>query len=205
MRFNKSTDIYIPGPEVLRFKCGNLRTAFLAFDLIFLLFALVFLCQVASHLGSNELSAKARAINDFFGTHSAAFMAGPVVILGTLMYFAYARNTISWQDGLQIDDRPQQQVSYQFKSFFGGVPLIYLEAKGRLYILYPATSQDGRKFPDAEIIRKETAENQVKVALLKNKLTESGAIAKRFWFFTWDVGVSFLAFLLVILIAFLGN
>lgn len=108
MHFNKSTDIYIPGPELFRLKCGNVRVAFLAFDMIFWLFILIFLCQIVMHVDFTELSLKARAVNDFFGHHSLAFMAGPVIILTTILYFAYGCNSISWQDGLKIDDQPQR-------------------------------------------------------------------------------------------------
>jgi hypothetical protein len=203
MHFNESTPIVLPGPEVLRFKCGNLRIAFLAFDMVFWMFTLVFLFAMAAHNGYPELAQRARAVNDYFGTHSAAFMAGPAIILITLLYFAYGRNKIIWQDGLLIDAKPQQILSYQFKTFFGGVPLIYLSTTHGLYILYPATSQDGRKFPDNEIMKKEMEENQVKVDLLRQKLSESGVQEKRFWFFSWDVGFSFALFLVVTVTAFL--
>ena len=202
MHFNKSTYIFTPGPEILRLRCGNLRTAFLAFDMVFWLFSLVLLCQIASHNGFPELAAKARAINDLFGSNSAAFMAGPVIILFTLLYFVYARFTISWQDGLLVDDNPKQLTRYQFKSLFGGVPLIYLHTGQGVYILYPVTSQDGRKFPNVEVMKKEMAQNQVLVDLLKDKLNESGAKEEQFWFFTWDVGISLFVALLIVLIAF---
>jgi hypothetical protein len=203
MYFNESTPITLPGPEVLRFKCGNLRIAFLAFDMVFWMFTLVFLFAIASHNGYPALAQRAREVNNYFGTHTAAFMAGPVVILVTLLYFAYGRNTISWQDGLLIDAKPRQILGYQFKSFFGGVPLIYLSTTSGKYIVYPATSQDGRKFPDIKIMQKEMAENQVKVDLLRQKLSESAVPERRFWFFSWDVGVSFAVFLIVTVTAFL--
>ncbi len=204
MRFNESTYIAIPGPEILRLKCGNMRTAFLAFDMVFWLLTLMLLCQIASYSGFPEVAAKARAINDLFGNNSEAFMAGPVIIIFTLLYFVYARYTISWQDGLLIDDKPRQLTGYQFKSFFGGVPLIYLQTSHGVHILYPVTSQDGRKFPDVKLMKKEMEQNQVLVDLLKSKLNESGAKEDRFWFFTWDVGISFFVVLLIVLIAFLS-
>jgi len=203
MHFNESTPITLPGPEVLRFKCGNLRIAFLAFDMVFWLFTMVFLFAMASHNGYPALAQRAREVNNYFGTHTAAFMAGPVVIIFTLLYFAYGRNTISWQNGLHIDGKPKQILRYQFKSFFGGVPLIYLATASGQYILYPATSQDGRKFPDTKIMQKEMAENQVKVDLLRQKLSESAVPEKRFLFFSWDVAFSFAVFILAIVTAFL--
>jgi hypothetical protein len=133
MHFNESTPIVLPGPEVLRFKCGNLRIAFLAFDMVFWMFTLVFLFAMAAHNGYPELAQRARAVNDYFGTHSAAFMAGPAIILITLLYFAYGRNKIIWQDGLLIDAKPQQILSYQFKhfsevypSFISLLPMAYI-------------------------------------------------------------------------------
>jgi len=203
MHFNKSTYIFTPGPEILRLKCGNMRMAFLAFDMIFWLFCIVLLCQMASHSGLTVVSTKAKEINEFFGHSSEAFMAGPVVVIFTLLYFVYARYTISWQDGLLIDDNAKQLYSYQFKSFFGGVPLIYLRTDNGVYILYPVTSQDGRKFPNVNVMHKEMAENEVLVDLLKSKLMASGAKEEQFWFFTRDVAVSVLIALIVVLIAFL--
>jgi hypothetical protein len=52
-------------------------------------------------------------------------------------------------------------------------------------------------------MKKEMEENQVKVDLLRQKLSESGVQEKRFWFFSWDVGFSFALFLVVTVTAFL--
>lgn len=205
MRFNNSTDITIPGPEILRLKCGSLRTAFLAFDLLFWLFTLFLLCQIAAHSGSPDLAVKARAVNDYFENNTVAFMSGPVLILGTLLYFVLGRKTISWQSGLLIDDEPKQLISYQFKQLMGGVPIIYLRTSGGLYILYSVTSEDVRKFPDLNIMKKEMAENRLRIELLKSELIVSAAIERRFWFFTRDVGFSFGAMVLALLITFFSH
>jgi len=204
MYFNSSTPIKLPTPEKLRLKCGSLRTAFLAFDMVFWLFTLVFLFAMAAHSNYAPLAQWARAVNDYCGSHTAAFMVGPGTIGITLLYFAYGRKTLSWQDGLIIDNKPKQLLSYQFKQFFGGVPLMYLNTTSGKYILYPVTSQDGRKFPDIKQMNKEMSANQVLVDVLQAELHKSGIQKAGFWFFTWDVAASSAVFILVMAAAFLS-
>ncbi|WP_374951055.1 hypothetical protein [Mucilaginibacter sp.] len=173
--------------------------------MIFWMFSLVFLCQIAAHNGYPKLAERARAINDYFGNNSAAFMAAPVILLATLMYFVWGRKTLTWFNGLRIDDEPVEVLHFQFKRMLNNVPLMYLQCVGRQYVIYPATSQDGRKFPNIDMMKKDMALNEIQVGLLKAELEASGATEKRFWFFTKDVIFSFLLFVLITAIAFLAG
>jgi hypothetical protein len=200
MHYNAST--LIPGDSApsVKLKCGNLRIAFLAWSLLCWVFILVFLCAMAAHSVNPNLAARARAINDFFG-NSTAFMMGPVIVLGTLLYFAWSRKTLTWFNGVLINDQPVAVVSYQIKSFSLGINVIYLRSASRLWIVYPVTSQDNKKFKDAEIVRKETAYNAAQVELLKGKLMASGATEKRFWFLTKGLVISIVLLILIMIIA----
>ena len=204
MAYNKSTVIPNDASRDVLLRCGNLRIAFLALDIMFWMFTLVFLCQMASSSSNPHLAEHARRINDFFGHSVVAFMIGPVIILATLVYFIYGRKTFTWRyEGALIDDKPIQVAYYRFKRLTASLHLIYLQSGGRLWILYPVTSQDGRKFPDVKIMQRETAANEAQVELLKNKLTNAGAMEKSFWFFTTDVILSFILLVLIVTVAFL--
>ncbi|RFZ85952.1 hypothetical protein DYU05_10310 [Mucilaginibacter terrenus] len=212
MIFNKSTDI--PGrhppddnfkqgyiaPDVL-LKCGNFRSAFLMFSLIFWCFTLIILCQMASHSVNPHLAEKARSINDFFG-NTKAFMIGPITLGAAIMYFAYGRKTLMWHNGVIIDNKPVNIVRYQIKRISNRVNIIYLQSTRRLWIIYPVTSQDNRKFADPNILNRELAVNETQLKLLEDKLANSAAIEKRFWFFTKGVVASFLIFVTIVIIAF---
>ena len=202
MHFYKSTHIVVTGVEALRLKCSDLRTAFLAFDMLFWLFILIMLFQFAAHSNIPELSSFAKNTNDLFGNNSKAFMAGPAIIGITILYFIYGKKTVTWTDGLQIDGKPVLLTSYDIRQIMGGTPILYLQGERRRYIVFPVTSQHGRKFPDVKILKRENAENRKLVEKLKIKLIESGVEKRRFWFFTWDVTVSFLILILIIVIAF---
>lgn len=192
----------VPGVQTLMLKCGNLRMAFLAFNMIFWLFSFVILFQFAAHSSIPELSSFAKNTNDFFGNNSKAFMAGPAIIGITILYFIYSKKTVTWNDGLQIDGKPVLLTSYDIRQIMGGTPILYLQGESRRYIVFPVTSQHGRKFPDVKILKRENAENRKLVEKLKIKLVESGVEERRFWFFTWDVTISFLIMILIFVIAF---
>ncbi|GAB2684843.1 hypothetical protein GCM10027037_02680 [Mucilaginibacter koreensis] len=203
MTFNQSTKL----PDgnaypTIQLRCGNLRTAFLAFDMSFWLFTLIFLCQMAMHSVNPILAARARAVNDFFGSSAERMMIGPVFIAATLLFFAWGRKKISWTDGLRINDKPVTVTHYQFKAIMAGMHLFYLQSGSRLWVVYPVTSQDGRKFPDAKIMERERAVNEAQEELLLTQLAASGAIEKSFWFFTKDVVISFAIFITIVIIAF---
>ena len=192
----------VPGFETLRINCANLRMAFLAFNMIFWLFSFVILFQFAAHSSIPELSSFAKNTNDFFGNNSKAFMAGPAIIGITILYFIYGKKTVTWNDGLQIDGKPVLLTSYDIRQIMGGTPILYLQGERRRYIVFPVTSQHGRKFPDGKILKRENAENRKLVEKLKIKLVESGVEERRFWFFTWDVTISFFIMILIFVIAF---
>ena len=202
MHFNKSNHIAVTGVAALRLKCANLRTAFLAFDMLFWLFILIMLFQFAAHSSIPELSSFAKKTNDFFGNNSKAFMAGPAIIGITILYFIYGKKTVTWNDGLQIDGKPVLLTSYAIRQIMGGTPILYLQGESRRYIVFPVTSQHGRKFPDVKILKRENAENRKLVEMLKIKLVASGVEERHFWFFTWDVTISFFIMILIFVIAF---
>ncbi|RFZ94805.1 hypothetical protein D0C36_04520 [Mucilaginibacter conchicola] len=183
--------------QSVKLNCANLRIAFLAFDLLFLMFTLFFLGLVARYSDNPTLAEPAKQLSHFF-SDPKAFMTGPVIVLGTIMYFAFARKSITWYNGLRVDDNPVDVDSYQIKEFSARYTFIYFKSAGKLWIVYPVTSQDNRKLPDVERMNKELAHNQAQVALLKEKLSESGAVQKRFWFFTKDVVIFFSLFALII-------
>ncbi|MGY4385178.1 hypothetical protein ACVWYN_002214 [Pedobacter sp. UYP24] len=203
MNYLKST--YIPGESnpVVHLKCGNLRTGFLALSLVFWLFILIFVCHFAAYSATPHLSIPAEAIIKFF-SQPKAMMTGPVIILGTLMYFAYGRKRLVWDNGLIIDDKRIDVDQYQFKWLFTGVNLIYLRSGSKLWIVYPVTSQDNVKFKNKAVVQKEMAENEVQVKVFKEQLANSGAAAHRFWFFTKGFVISF-AILLAVMAAVLSG
>ena len=83
--------------------------------------------------------------------------------------------------------------------------MIYLQTANRLHIVYPVTSQDGRKLPDGKIMAREMAANEVQVQLLIGKLQNSDATEKSFRFFSNDVIFSFLIATLIAAAAFLAG
>lgn len=168
--------------------------------MIFWLFLIIITLHAAQYSGSPKIAVQARAINNFFGHSKAAFMSGPVIILATFWYFYFGRKKLSWYNGVLIDDKPIHVTHYQIKRTITNVLFIYLKTANWLYIVYPTTSQDGRKLPDVKIMAKEMALNEQQVAILKRKLEQSGAIEKSFWFFTNDVVISFLIFLIIAII-----
>ena len=107
-------------------KCGNIRIAFLAICMVFWIFSLVILCQIAAHNGHSKLGQRAHSLNDYFGNKSVAFMAGPVVVLVMFLYFNWGRKKLSWFNGVIINDQPIDLIHYQFKRSIINVPLIYL-------------------------------------------------------------------------------
>ncbi len=185
--------------DKLSFKCGNLRIAFLAFSLMFWICILMFLCQAVIYHGSPDIASKARAVNDFFG-NTNWFMVGPGLVLATILYFAYDRQTLSWDNGLLIDDRAVTIENYQIKEGLTG-KLIYLQSAGRLWILYPTTSQDNQRGKDLKIINQEAIRNNKQVVLLESLLVDSGAVKKQFWFLTKGPILSFILAVLTALIA----
>jgi len=205
MAFHNST--FIPGDSApsVYLKCGNLRSAFLSFSLLFWLMSMVFICQMTAYSAIPDVADFAKKIIGFFGHDAGTFMIGPVIVLLSLLYFAYGRKTITWYNGVLINDNPIAVEYYQIKRMFWSVNMIYLQSAGRLWILYPVTSEDNKKFKDAEIIRKETALNEIQVELLKNKLITSGVKEKRFGFFTLNVVISCIICVLIIIIALYGD
>jgi hypothetical protein len=189
-----------PMNDKLSFKCGNLRIAFLAFSLIFWIFSLIFLCQVVIYHAPDDIALKARAVNDFFGD-SNAFMIGPGLVLATILYFVWNRQTLTWDNGLLIDDRPVTIEYYQIKDGVAGAKLIYLRSAGRLWILYPTTSQDNMRGKNMKIVKKEAAYNEKQVGLLESLLIASGATKKQFWFLTKGPILSFALMVLIAIIA----
>lgn len=205
MPFNRST--YIPGesePSVY-LKCGNIRVAFLLLCMIFWLFSLVILCHIAAYSGHPKLASYAQTVNNFFSENTKGIMAGPIIFLATFLYFYWSRKRLSWFNGVMIDDQAIDVLHYQFKRTIINVPWIYLQTATRTYILYPVTSQDGRKLPNANIMAKEMAANEIQVALLQEKLLHSAATEKIFWFFTSDVIISFLIAIAVPFVGYLTN
>ncbi|WP_345951099.1 hypothetical protein ABDD95_06520 [Mucilaginibacter sp. PAMB04274] len=158
---------------------------------------------MAEYSGFPKLAEQAHAINDYFGHSSTAFMAGPVIILATFLYFFWARKKLTWFNGVMIDDESINVVHYEFKKITNNISLIYLQTPGWLYIIYPVTSQDGRKFPNVKLMKTEAALNEVQVELLKSKLQTSTATEKAFWFVSKDVVISFVIFVLIAASAFL--
>jgi hypothetical protein len=200
--YNRSTYIAGDSEPSVHLKCGNVRVAFLIFSMIFWLFSLIILCDLAAHSGNAKLAENARAINDYFSNNSEAFMAGPVIMLLTFFYFYWSRKKLSWFNGVMINDHPIDVIHYQFKRSIVDVPLIYLQTAKRLYIVYPVTSQDGKKLPDGKIMAREMAANEIQVKLLKEKLENSSATEKTFRFFSNDVIFSFLLSVLIAVLAF---
>ena len=132
-------------------------------------------------------------------------MASPVIILVAFFYFHWSRKKLSWFNGVMINDRPIDVIHYQIKRSIINVPLIYLQTANGLHIVYPVTSQDGRKLPDGKIMVREMAANEVQVQLLIENLKNSVATEKSFWFFSNDVLFSFLFAVLVAAAAFLAG
>lgn len=200
MPYNIST--IIPGDtEVsVRLKCANLRIAFLALSLVCWIFILVFLCEMAAHSAIPKLAENARAVNDFFD-NSTTFMTGPVIITGTLLYFIWSRKTLTWFNGVVIDDKPVAVIQYQFKKMSPGIHIIYLRSAGRLWIVCPGTSQDNMRFKNIKILKEETAYNETQVELLKEKLIASDAVEKKFWFLTWELVISIAILTLIMIVA----
>lgn len=200
MPYNIST--IIPGDSVVsvRLKCGNLRIAFFALGLACWVFTLVFLCEMAAHSVHPKLAENARAVNDFFG-NSTAFMTGPALILGTMLYFICSRKILTWFNGVVIDDKPVAITHYQFKKMSPGINIIYLRSKSRLWIVYPVTSQDNVKFKNVRILKEETAYNETQVELLKEKLAASDAMEKKFWFLTKELVISIVVVTFIMIVA----
>ena len=205
MPYNKSTFITGESEPSVHLNCGNVRIAFLVFCMIFWLSGLIFLCQMAEHSAVPKLAEQAHIVNHYFGNSTAAFMSGPIIILATFLYFHWGRKRLSWFNGVMLDDQPIDVVHYQFKRTIINVPLIYLQTAKRLYVVYPVTSQDGRKIADGKIMARETAANEIQVELLKGKLQKSGATEKVFWFFTKDVVISFVILIVIVATAFLAT
>jgi hypothetical protein len=204
MPYHLSTEIPGDSAPSVYLKCGNLRNAFLTFSLLFWLMSIAFICEMAAYSTMPHVAAFAKKIIEFFG-HPGTFMIGPGIVLLSILYFAYARKTITWYNGVLINDNPIPVDHYQIKRMAWGVNMIYLQSAGRLWILYPVTSEDNKKFKDAKIIKKETALNEIRVELLKNKLISSGVQEKRFWFFTLNVIISCLICISIIIIALYGT
>lgn len=204
MPYHLSTNIPGDSAPSVYLKCGNLRSMFLTFSLLFWLMNIAFICQMATYSAIPDVAEFAKEIIKFFG-HPGTFMIGPVIILLSILYFAYGRKTITWFNGVLINDNPISVVHYQIKRMAWGVNMIYMQSAGSLWILYPVTSEDNKKFKDAKIIKKETALNEIQVDLLKNKLIASGIQEKRFWFFTPNIIISFLICLAIILVAMYGD
>ena len=55
MPYNRSTYIAGEREPSVHLKCGNVRLAFLLFCMIFWLFSLIMLCQMAAHRGFQKL------------------------------------------------------------------------------------------------------------------------------------------------------
>ena len=201
MPYNRSTYIAGESEPSVHLKCGNVRLAFLLFCMIFWLFSLIMLCQMAAHSGFPKLAENARALNNYFGNNSEAFMAGPGIILVVFFYFHWSRKKLSWFNAVMIDDHPINVLHYQIKRSIINVPLIYLQTANRLHIVYPVTSQDGRKLPDGKIMAREMAANEIQVQLLIEKLKSSAATEKSFWFFSKDVIFSFVLALFIAAVA----
>jgi hypothetical protein len=203
--YNQSTYIAGESEPSIYLKCGNIRVAFLLVCMIFWLFSLIILCHIAAYSGYPKLAEQARALNDYFGINSKSFMAGPLIFLGIFLYFHWSRKKLSWFNGVVIDDQPIDVIHYQFKRTIINVPFIYLQTAKKVYVLYPVTSQDGKKLPDGKIMAREMAANELQVALLKEKLENSFATEKVFGFFTKDVIFSFLFAVFCAVIALLAG
>ncbi|MDN5288095.1 MAG: hypothetical protein JWR38_4369 [Mucilaginibacter sp.] len=133
-------------------------------------------------------------------------MSGPAIVLGTFLYFAWARKALTWYNGVLIDDKPIAVSYYQFKKLSPGINLIYLQAAaGSVWIVYPVTSQDNKKFKNTKILQKEKAYNETQMELLKTNLIASGATEKRFCFFTKNLVISLIILTLITIVALSGN
>ncbi|MCC8410999.1 hypothetical protein LJ707_18815 [Mucilaginibacter sp. UR6-1] len=173
--------------------------------MVFWLGSLILLCQAAAYSAIPYLNTHARAVNEYFGHHTLAFMAAPVIILCMILYFHFSRTRLTWAGGVRIDGKPIEVVHYQFKRLINNVPVIYLQTPKHLYIFYPVTSQDGRKMPNVKIMKREAAENEVQVEKLKAELEASAATLKKFWFFTKEVPISFLVLVVIVAIIILAQ
>jgi hypothetical protein len=213
MPYNSSTPI--PGNSALpytqpdnsgstiKLKCSNLHIAFLMFNLIFWIFIASFICMVTAHTAIPALATPARAITTFFG-NTNSFMILPLSILGTMLYFIYGRKTLTWYNGVFIDDDPITVQYFQFKYLSPNITFIYLQDNsGRLWILSPTTSQDNSKFKNIPILKREQAINQTQTKLLYTNLLAAGATEKKFRFIPTGVIVSFLVCITVIALALL--
>jgi hypothetical protein len=202
MPYNKST--FIPGGSTatVHLKCGNVRTAFLMLSLVIWIFTFILSCQVAAHSANPQLAAHAQEVISFFD-RPGYFMIGPGVILVVIFNLVYGRIKVDWSNGLFINDEPVMVKYFEIKEMYGRVDLIYLKSAGRLWVVYPVTSQDNVRYNrNMSIEMKERAANEAQVKLLREELIASGAVEKRFWFFTKGVVLSVVVFILVVAFAF---
>lgn len=187
-------------PDVV-LSCGDVRKAFLTISVACWMLSLLLICQMAVHSTNQKIAGPATTISTYFSTHTFAFMAGPLIICILVYYFYWSRTRLTWIDGLLIDNNSVDLLQYQFKRTITGTAIIYLQTANRKYILYAATSQDGKKLPDGNCTEKETAENERQLAILKSKLASSTPAEKKFWFFSYDVYLSLLVVLAVVVLA----
>ena len=185
-------------PDVI-LSCGDVRKAFLTISVACWMLSLLLICQMAVHSANQKIAGPATTISTYFSTHTFAFMAGPVIICILVYYFYWSRIRLTWIDGLLIDNKSIDLLQYQFKRTITGTAMIYLQTANSRYILYAATSQDGKKLPDGKLMEEETAENERQLAILKSRLESSTATEQKFRFFSYDVYLSVVVVLLTVL------
>lgn len=181
-------------------RCGDLKQAFLIVGIAFNLITVTMLILLSYRLHLFEGFPYSKIAGAIFRKE---IMIPLGVAFGIfIVYHAYHRITIRWDNSLFIAENPVNVQYYYVKKTGLLLNVIYLQTDQKLWILIPGTSQDNTKFKDFTLLRKEQQENERNVDRLQSNLINDGIKEKKFAFLTPYIKFSVIALLISFAMAF---
>ncbi|GAA4199297.1 hypothetical protein GCM10022289_09400 [Pedobacter jeongneungensis] len=175
-------------------KCTDLKQGNSILGIVFNLLTILMLVLVTGGFDSYNALPYPKIVDALLNKKTLVPIGIGIVVF--LMYNAYHRVNITWENGPVVAESPVNVTHYEIKKNGLLLNVIYLQTDQKLWILVPGTSQDNTKFKDFNRLRKEQQENEKYIQQLKENLNHYGAQERKFPFFTLYLKLSFFAFIL---------
>jgi len=175
-------------------KCADLKQAYFIVSIIFNLITILMLVMLIGETDPYDSLPYPKIVDTILSKKMMLPIGIGFAVF--LIYNAYHRVNITWENGPVVAENPVSIRYYEIKKNGLLLNVIYLQADQKLWILVPGTSQDHTKFKDFNRLRQEQQENDKYTQQLKENLSHYGAQEKKFSFFTLYFKLSFFALML---------
>jgi hypothetical protein len=179
-------------------KCADLKQAYSILGIIFNLITILMFVMLIGELDVYDTLPYPKIV-DAILSKKIMFPIGAGIVI-SLIYNAYHRVNITWENGPVVAENAVNITHYEIKKNGLLLNVIYLQTDQKLWILVPGTSQDNTKFKDFKRLRQEQQENEKFTQQLEENLNHYGVQKRKFSFFTFYFKFSFFALILSLIL-----